>query len=283
MRRHRALIVDDEPQVRHATARALDRLGFDCELACDGRDALELVQKTKYDLVVTDLKMPDVNGHKLATELLSLERRPIISILTGVEEPKLAKDLTARGVERIFFKPVDYTDFASDLLTLVEQRASSCAKIESRSFECNQVDGAESFPEQSTSQPDIEPQVSEPRVDTSQLGQPKVAVNSLKDRGPPQPTGPNKLDATNINGMLATGERGDQRTAGTYISNAFSIKIDAELLRTRKALLELQCTIAAGQSLSYFCLALALGTGLIGGLILGCLSSQLFSPTIVFK
>jgi hypothetical protein len=67
------------------------------------------------------------------------------------------------------------------------------------------------------------------------------------------------------------------------ISNAFAIRIDAELLRTKKVLLELQRTVAAGQNQSYFCLAIALGAGLMGGLVLGWLSSQLFSQASVFK
>jgi DNA-binding response OmpR family regulator len=280
MSKYRALIVDDEPQVRHITARALSPLGFDCELACDGRDALDLVQRTKYDLVVTDLKMPDLNGHKLATDLLGLERRPIISVLTGVEEPKLAKDLTTRGVERIYYKPVDYKEFATDLLALVDKRAASYAETESAPLEFNQMDGTENFPKQSASRHSSDQQVSESRVATVPSDDLKVASNH---QCPPRPPDPNNRDAVNTNETIANGERAEQPNAGTYISNAFSLKIDAELLRTKKVLLELQRTVAAGQIQSYFCLALALGSGLIGGLILGWLSSQLFSPTTVFK
>jgi DNA-binding response OmpR family regulator len=283
MGKYRALIVDDEPQVRHATARALSPIGFDCELASDGRDALEFIQHTKYDLVVTDLKMPDVNGHKLATKLLSLEPRPIISVLTGVEEPKLARDLTTRGVERIYYKPVDYKEFASDLAALVEKREAAYGKIENGSLEFSQMAGTESLPEQSASQLSVEQQVSEPLVDTVQRDQLKVVVGNAENQCPARSSGPNNCDAANTNGMMANNEPREQSNSGTFISNAFSIKIDAELLRTKKALIELQRTVAAGQNQSYFCLALALGAGLIGGLILGWLSSQLLSPTTVFK
>ena len=75
---YRALVVDDEAIVRQATMRALASNGFFCEPASDGHEALALVRESTFDVVVTDLKMPRVNGHAVAVELLSQPKRPVV-------------------------------------------------------------------------------------------------------------------------------------------------------------------------------------------------------------
>ncbi|HEY3969623.1 MAG TPA: response regulator, partial [Planctomycetaceae bacterium] len=84
----------------------------------------ELIATTDYDVVVTDLRMPAVNGHTLALELLNRPARPVVVVLTGVTEPKLAKDLIARGVDDIIFKPVDQSILAAKVRALVDRRAT---------------------------------------------------------------------------------------------------------------------------------------------------------------
>ena len=129
----RALVVDDEALVRQATMRALARVGFRCEAAADGAAAWELIQGTRYDVVVTDLRMPDANGHQLAVDLLAMPGRPAVVILTGVMEPRLANDLKIRGVDEIFFKPVPYDVLAKQVTTIVERRAAEKSVENSKS------------------------------------------------------------------------------------------------------------------------------------------------------
>jgi HD-like signal output (HDOD) protein/FixJ family two-component response regulator len=107
--RLRALVVDDEPPVRRVTVKALENHAFFCDEASDGEHALALLAQRKYDVVLTDLRMPRKHGHALAVELLSRgAERPVVVVLTGVLEPRLAADLVARGVDEVAFKPVDY-------------------------------------------------------------------------------------------------------------------------------------------------------------------------------
>jgi DNA-binding response OmpR family regulator len=120
--RCRALIVDDEAPLRLLTVRDFSRNGFECDAAHDGRQAMELIRSRHYDVVVTDLRMPEMNGHALAVELLSRPHRPLIVICTGVMEPKLAKDLIARGVDDIVFKPVDPSVLAAKVMALLTRR-----------------------------------------------------------------------------------------------------------------------------------------------------------------
>lgn len=118
-----ALVVDDEPAVRLLTARALTQHGFTCDEAENGDQASELLGEREYAVLVTDLRMPRRNGHSLAVEVLGRgENRPLIVVLTGVLEPKLAADLVARGVDDIAFKPIDFNMFGAKVRALSERR-----------------------------------------------------------------------------------------------------------------------------------------------------------------
>ncbi len=58
----RVLVVDDEASVRTMIAAALERQGYTVEQACDGRDALDILEMNTFNLVLTDIVMNDVNG-----------------------------------------------------------------------------------------------------------------------------------------------------------------------------------------------------------------------------
>ena len=118
-----ALIVDDEPDVRQLTVRALKSYSFSCDEAPDGEQAWEMIGRREYQVVITDLRMPKRNGHSLAIELAARGAdRPLIVVLTGVLEPRLATDLIQRGVDDITFKPVDFKAFGAKVKALCERR-----------------------------------------------------------------------------------------------------------------------------------------------------------------
>jgi len=107
-----ALVVDDDPVSRQIVIRTLAKSGFACDTASDGVQARQCLAAADYQLVVTDLQMPNGNGHSLCVELLEKTPRPAIVVLTGITEPRLANDLLARGVERVLFKPIDCVQLA---------------------------------------------------------------------------------------------------------------------------------------------------------------------------
>ena len=65
MSRGRILIVDDEPDMVENCARILKREGYECLAAHDGRRALEILESARPDLLLTDLKMPELDGMAL--------------------------------------------------------------------------------------------------------------------------------------------------------------------------------------------------------------------------
>ncbi len=120
---YHALVASHDPIVRNLAVRALAHEGFACWSAADGREARMLLSSNPCDVLVTGLRMPHQNGHSLVVDLLRSANRPAIVVLTGVLEPRLAKDLIRRGVDFVEFRPVHYGLLAAKISALVERRA----------------------------------------------------------------------------------------------------------------------------------------------------------------
>jgi HD-like signal output (HDOD) protein/ActR/RegA family two-component response regulator len=118
----RALLVDDDPLVCRVLKFALQQEGFKCDVAADGDIAIERLQSETYELLVTDLKMPNKNGHSLVMEVIDKGMHPIIVVHTSVDEPKLTKDLIIRGVDDVIYKPTNYASFAAKARGMVIRR-----------------------------------------------------------------------------------------------------------------------------------------------------------------
>jgi DNA-binding response OmpR family regulator len=117
-----ALVVDDEAGIRSLIATALRREGFVCDAAASVLEATQYLATRRYQLVITDLAIPNRNGHSFAVELLGMPDRPVVVVLTGVLEPRIAKDLIARGIDDVVFKPVQVLMFAAKMRSLTERR-----------------------------------------------------------------------------------------------------------------------------------------------------------------
>ena len=64
-----ALVVDDSMLIRHTVCRYLEERGFRVESAANGRDALDIIESVKPDVIVTDLEMPRMTGGELIAAL----------------------------------------------------------------------------------------------------------------------------------------------------------------------------------------------------------------------
>lgn len=79
----RVLVVDDEPQVRLLLEEVLAADGFDVEGASDGREALTVFHQRRPDLLLTDLKMPGMDGWELSEHVRMIAPRLPIVIFTA--------------------------------------------------------------------------------------------------------------------------------------------------------------------------------------------------------
>lgn len=86
----RILVVDDDPAVRGALTRALERRGHEVVLASSGIEGAQLWREAASDLVILDVHMPDMDGIELLAQLRSLHPTvPILMVSGGAETRKM--------------------------------------------------------------------------------------------------------------------------------------------------------------------------------------------------
>ncbi|HEV2859703.1 MAG TPA: response regulator [Pyrinomonadaceae bacterium] len=104
-RRSRVLVVDDEENVRITTAAILEQEGYEVDMAADGAEALQRVSRVRPDLVLTDLRMEDMDGIMLLHELQTKHPNIVTIVLTGYASIESSIDALRQGVYDYLVKP----------------------------------------------------------------------------------------------------------------------------------------------------------------------------------
>ncbi len=79
----RILLIDDQPDVRESVSDMLKALGHEVTVAADGQQGLELIQQGAFDVVLTDLRMPGLDGLDVAKRARSIQPEIPVVLLTG--------------------------------------------------------------------------------------------------------------------------------------------------------------------------------------------------------
>src|SRR3954452_1125791 len=103
--RPRVLVVDDEAAIRDLLSKTLALAEYDVDLAPDGRTALERLRIIAYDLLITDLKMPGVDGLTVIREARRLKADLPVIIITGFSNEASAIEAVNLGVSGYLTKP----------------------------------------------------------------------------------------------------------------------------------------------------------------------------------
>jgi excisionase family DNA binding protein len=103
--RPRVLVVDDEATIRDLLQKTLALAEYDVDLAPDGRTALERLRVIPYDLLITDLKMPGVDGLTVIREARRLKADIPVLIITGFSTEASAIEAVNLGVSGYLTKP----------------------------------------------------------------------------------------------------------------------------------------------------------------------------------
>ena len=103
--RPRVLVVDDEAAIRDLLSKTLALAEYDVDLAPDGRTALERLRIIPYDLLITDLKMPGVDGLSVIREARRLKADIPVIIITGFSTEASAIEAVNLGVSGYLTKP----------------------------------------------------------------------------------------------------------------------------------------------------------------------------------
>ena len=110
----RVLIVDDEELIRVSLKRAAIEEGYDVYLAGNGREALRLVEEAYPDLVLLDLKLPDLNGLDVLQKIMDVNEDVVVIIITGYASVESAVKAIKLGAYDYIKKP-----FKADSIKLI--------------------------------------------------------------------------------------------------------------------------------------------------------------------
>ncbi len=129
----RVMIVDDEKYVRLGIKANTDWALIGCEVVADaanGREALEMAKETRPDLVISDIKMPKMDGIELATKLSELYPGIKIIFLTAYDDFEYARSAIRIGVSDYLLKPFQDGDLEGAIQRLlhIHQSASGTTK-----------------------------------------------------------------------------------------------------------------------------------------------------------
>jgi DNA-binding NtrC family response regulator len=109
------LVIDDEPSVADALKVILSDSGYQVAVAMSGREALEKLGKRRFDLAITDVRLPDMSGLDVLRHLRRSHPGVLAIIITAHHTPELAAESLSLGAVAVLPKPFS----PSDLLTVI--------------------------------------------------------------------------------------------------------------------------------------------------------------------
>lgn len=111
----RALVVDDDAQMRQVLSRALQALGLAVDTAVNGREATELLKKQAFDVVISDIDMPEMGGLDLLRTMREYDLDVPLLLVTGNPGLETAVKAVQYGAFRYLTKPVELPTFAETI------------------------------------------------------------------------------------------------------------------------------------------------------------------------
>ncbi len=116
----RILVIDDERSIRNTLREILEYEGYQMDEAPDGMSALELAAKEKYDVILCDIKMPQMDGIEVLDRLLAMNDTPVVMI-SGHGTIETAVDALKRGAYDYIAKPLDLNRLLVTIRNAIER------------------------------------------------------------------------------------------------------------------------------------------------------------------
>ncbi len=115
------VVVDDEPIVRKRLKPALEKDGYRVEVFDDGSGVLNRIREKNFDIVVTDVRMEDVDGIQVLQEVLARSAETKVIIITGYATVEVAREALSKGAFDFIAKPFK----PNDLRAIIEKAAEA--------------------------------------------------------------------------------------------------------------------------------------------------------------
>jgi response regulator RpfG family c-di-GMP phosphodiesterase len=118
----RILIVDDEKMIYSVLARRLAKEGYACMMANNGREALGYFYQNNFSLIISDIKMPEMNGLELLKNVKAVRPNMMFIIMTGYPEIDMAVEAIRLGANDFIIKPADLELVVFSVKKALEQK-----------------------------------------------------------------------------------------------------------------------------------------------------------------
>ena len=112
----RVLIADDDPFIRDILRRFLGEKGFDVEVAIDGKSTLEAIETFAPDIVLLDIRMPNIDGVECLQRIADDDIDCGVIMISGEADVALARKTLTMGAADFIYKPFDLEYLETSLL-----------------------------------------------------------------------------------------------------------------------------------------------------------------------
>ncbi len=116
------LVVDDEPSVAKIIQRMIEKEGHKVVLASNGFEALDTFETHNIDLVITDLKMPGMDGVELIKQIRKIDNELEIIVITGYGTMEIFMQAVRAGANDMILKPIDNQQFLRSVSRSLEKK-----------------------------------------------------------------------------------------------------------------------------------------------------------------
>ncbi len=118
----RVLVVDDDPFIREIVSRLLTAHGYDCQVAVDGQEAVERLVENEFDVVITDMMMPRLDGMQLLAHVNERYPGTDVLVITGHTETYIYSNIINAGGTDFIIKPFENDELEAKLNRIFRER-----------------------------------------------------------------------------------------------------------------------------------------------------------------
>ena len=115
------LYVEDDSLILEKTSQLLETIFYSVDVATNGEEGMEAYQNKKYDLVITDIKMPKKDGRDLIKFIKELNENQPIIVTSAYNDSNRLMELIELGIDSFLLKPISSKTFFKTLSTQVKK------------------------------------------------------------------------------------------------------------------------------------------------------------------
>ena len=116
------LVVDDEENAREGLSKILSKEGYRVEMAANGKEAIDTIKRKSYDLVITDMRMPLMDGFEVLREIKKMNENIGVIMITAYGEVESYLEAMNMGAFEYINKPVRVNELKRVITKVLEER-----------------------------------------------------------------------------------------------------------------------------------------------------------------